>query len=1418
MVANIDVDLILGLHFFKTHQCQIDVTRNILTVQGKSCELTCSGSIGCYRVTVSKKVQIPPMTEMLIEGKLEDRRIGPKELCIIEPKGYSDGSNQLLVARTLIYGCVTPPIRVMNITNEEQTLHPGANVATISPVCRIQNVKDVTSTNNGKVPEHLQDLFDRTTEGMDHQQQDQVAKLLIRFSNVFSKSDDDIGRTGVIKHQIPTGDAQPIKQQPRRVPVQMNEEINSQIDTMLKENVIKESSSPWASSIVMVKKKDGTSRFCVDYRKLNDVTVKDAYPLPRIDDSLDQLSGSRWFSSLDLNSGYWQVETDPKDREKTAFTSRKGLFEFVVMPFGLCNAAATFERLMETVLAGLHWQICLIYLDDVIVVGKTFEDMIQNLGLVFERLQQAGLKLKPRKCKLFAKKVTFLGHVISEAGVHTDPNKTECIENWPTPKNTREVRAFLGLCSYYRRFVYNFAEIAKPLFKLTEKNQPFKWTDDCTRVFQMLKEKLVEAPILTHPDFAKSFILDVDASDQSIGAVLSQMTENGESVIAYASRTLTKSERRYCVTRKEMLALVNFVKYYKHYLYGKKFTVRTDHGSLRWLMQFKNPEGQVARWIEFLSSFDMKIEHRPGRTHKNADGVSRIPCRQCGIVDDEDGENATYSVNILQSDQTANEVGNLRETQNENRDTRFVKELLEKGEKLKSDSVASESWYVKSLLNQWERLDIKDDILVRRWNILGTNSVRWQAVVPLSLRRKVLEYSHDIKASGHLGMNKTLSKIQQGYYWPGLQNDVRAYVGGCEKCAKKKNPTKTRIAPMQVVRSGYPMERIALDILGELPVSESGNKYILVISDYFTKWTESFPMQNMEAKTCAKILVTEVISRFGVPNKIHSDQGRQFESHLFSEMCELLQIEKTRTTPYHPQSDGMVERFNRTLCTMLGTFVEDHHRNWDNLLPYVMMAYRSTQHETTGMSPNTLMLGRETSTPLDIAFQMPPGIKSASTNDWVWELRESLETVHTFVRQSTSLSICRQKRYHDRKSNYEKIEVNDIVYVYFPVKQTGQSVKLSSFWRGPFKIKEKLADVLFIVDCGRNGSNQVIHIDRIKRAKTQLLSYETDQLPDIERTTDHDLHVDPSLPEGEEASSVNEEPYNRYGRQRRKPIWLQDYVSSLFRNMPQTKVTPRKREVSVTTICPVCKLNLKPDEDFGEHVKSCMSSAHVCSQCGTIFKKASYLRQHERRAHGGKKSDKKADIVTDLNLSESSDSDWDHDSNVQVGEPISSEDDERKIQDISSGRVIRKRTCSMPVIAPVKSNKPSATVISADVEGGPGSNGNFKEPVPHSPEMMSKSCAVKESAEQAQAECKKTEELQLKFKVNVGSLGKVKEQLELSKDGEVMINTMFVGSASRRFGGMNINLGDYLESPTLKPENISVKIENGQLSLIVRTD
>ena len=580
----------------------------------------------------------------------------------------------------------------------------------------------------------------RSIQGLTHQQCHDVARLLIRHALSFSESDSNLGRTGIIKHKIPTGSAHPIKQPVRRLPIQMNEEISQQIDEMLQKDVIQTSSSPWASGIVMVQKKDGKKRFCVDYRKLNDVTTKDAYALPRIDDSLDQLAGAKWFSCLDLNSGYWQVEVDDADREKTAFASRRGLYEFKVMPFGLCNAPATFERLMETVLAGLNWQICLIYLDDIIVYGKTFHDMVNNLDLVLNKLNEANLKLKPRKCKLFAKEVEFLGHIISEAGIKTDPKKIEVVTAWPKPENVQQVRAFVGFCSYYRRFIEKFSEIAKPLHKLTEKNQPFLWSPECDKAFETLKKSMVESPILAHLDFTKPFVLDTDASDTAIGGVLSQNIDGKERVIAFASRTLTKSERRYCVTRKELLALVHFVKYFRHYLYRKDFTARTDHGSLRWLANFKNPEGQLARWLEILSSYSMKIEHRPGRLHRNADGLSRRPCNQCGQMNTDAEAELKEQVNhvTLSGD---GEIGDIRDIQGEEADITLVKTWVESGVRPDYKGILGNSTFVKSLWSQWPRLHIEDGLLVRRYEVLDTDIIWRQVVIPLNHRRAVLKYT-----------------------------------------------------------------------------------------------------------------------------------------------------------------------------------------------------------------------------------------------------------------------------------------------------------------------------------------------------------------------------------------------------------------------------------------------------------------------------------------------------------------------------------------------------------------------------------------------------------------------------------------------------------------------------------------------------
>ena len=1326
VIAEMDVDVILGLDFMIAHSVKVDVEGLIINLNGKPCSVTRAGKIGCNRVVVSEQVVVPGRSEIILPGRMEDWNGQLDQIGVLEPTESFVTSSSGMVARTLVKAGEQVPVRCANFSNEPKILYPGTNIANFSPVQVVREAETQKPIPSQNLPKHLTELYERSSAGMSSAQKKQIANLLRKYDNTFSSADSDLGRTGIIKHRIPTGDASPIKQPMRRVPVHMQEEVNKQLDTMLENNIIQPSKSPWASGIVLVKKKDGTKRFCIDYRRLNDVTMKDAYPLPRIDESLDQLSGSKWFSCLDLSAGYWQVEVDPEDKQKTAFSTRRGLFEYNVMPFGLCNAPATFERLMETVLSGLHWQICLIYLDDIIIFGKTFGDMINNLEMVLQRFEMAGLKLRPQKCQLFQKEVEFLGHIINESGVNTDPKKIECIAEWPIPRNVREVRSFLGLCGYYRRFIANYSHIAKPLTRLTEKDYKFNWTEECSEAFNSLKQMLITAPILAHPDFSKPFILDTDASDQAIGAVLAQRFDNKERVVAYASRTLTKTERKYCVTRKELLALVFFVKYFRHYLYGSDFTVRTDHSSLRWLMNFKNPEGQVARWLEILSTYTFTVEHRPGRLHGNADSLSRKPDSQSHkAVEDEDAcivGTTDRSCLQLRITETEDDDRDLIKLQREDEDLARVRTWVENKERPCSKDIAASSFMMKSLWNQFQRLEIQNGLLVRKLENFETDSVSYQAIVPRDTRRDILKYCHDLKTAGHLGGKKTLSKIRQMFYWPGLQSDVRSYIAGCETCTKRKEPNPTKRAPMQIVRSGYPMERLAIDILGELPLTHNGNKYILVISDYFTKWTEALPMPNMEACTVAKILVENVLCRFGIPQKIHSDQGRQFESNLFQEMCKILGIEKTRTTPYHPESDGMVERFNRTLAAMLSAYVSDNHRDWDEQLPYVMMAYRSAEHETTGMSPNMLMFGREVSTPLDLMFEMPLMIKPIPNNQWVWELQDRIESAHATVRKNTQQSMHRQKQLHDSRMSYEKFNIGDQVFVYFPVKPIGTSSKLSSFWRGPYKITGILSHVLYKVNCGRNGSVQVIHCNRIRAHKGQILRDENIAVPcelnheanidddqSDQKATEGVVNPPKSDNEAEIDMTENEVEESNVGsrRQRKKPAWAKDYVFSCRNTMAKTKTTPRAQAPSTSKaqtvpiaaplpICPVCKETVGKSENFEKHLVECYKGRPQCSTCGQMFKLRSYLIKHEQSVHGvpsEKSVVKEASKVKAKErkesakaLSDSSDnSDWEDEPDVSLG--VSDSEDEKVksdslSKDLVEGRIIRKATTPALPVAP----------------------------------------------------------------------------------------------------------------------------------------
>ncbi|MES9883150.1 MAG: reverse transcriptase domain-containing protein, partial [Sedimenticola sp.] len=805
-----------------------------------------------FRITIESTVAIPPGAEMIVGAQVQAR---PEELAymkeaIVEsiPSGTL-AMNGVLVARSLVdarHGCV--PLRLINLTSKTQTLYKETLAATTETVDTIHPIKDDDNTttfsqnvrNIGEtldeipqsMPDYLRNVWENNTEHLNEDQKLKFARLLIRHKDVFAGSKYDLGRTDLLHHKIDTGSQPPIKQRTRRLPMEKMKIAKQEVESMLDNGIIEPSISPWASPIVLVDKKDGTTRFCVDYRALNQCTRKDSYPLPRAQDCFDAMGGTNWFSSIDLQSGYWQVAMDPSDADKTAFTCPLGLYQFRVLPFGLCNGPPTFERLMEHVLSGLQWTICLLYIDDVVTFSKTFDEHIDRLSQVLTRISNAGLKVSPKKCHFFQKEIHFLGHVVSETGISTDPEKTAAVQNWPQPKTVKQVRSFLGFCSYYRRYVKGFAQIAQPLHKLIQKGETFKWTEQCATAFTQLKQTLTSPPILAFPIIdQQGYILDTDASSYAIGSVLSQVQDSHERVIAYYSQTLNKPERNYCITRRELLAIVQSVKHFHHYLYGSRCLIRTDHGALTWLFKFKNPEGQLARWLQVLSTYNITIEYRPGRLNGNADGLSRLPCFPCSHCEKREiQERERVEQNIkceceirkIQSSQdTDMEDDSIEDTLvssqwissksfPEIRACQETDKVLEaiidwKGEKKRKPEWAEISHLgaeCKHYLLQWDRLTIVNEVLYRKWYDSKSDDTRMQLVVPKVWRDEIIRMLHNNVCAGHLGMTKTVARVRSRFYWVGYKADVLKACNDCVTCQARKMPAGPSKAPMQSYHVG----------------------------------------------------------------------------------------------------------------------------------------------------------------------------------------------------------------------------------------------------------------------------------------------------------------------------------------------------------------------------------------------------------------------------------------------------------------------------------------------------------------------------------------------------------------------------------------------------------------------------------------
>ena len=1103
----------LGIDFLTENKVVWDFDKSLIWIANKSYLLhpRSDKSSWCRRVVLQENIVIPARSEVVLPTKMQFRRL-PNELndddWSTELSHVKDG---LHVSRTLIprNSWTDIPVRIMNVKREPMSLKTDTVISHLQQVevvkggtqCDSDSTKVKQDDNEENVvPVYLQKLIDGVDGSIPESTCLALEAILLKHADVFSQDENDLGKTNIIMHYVDTGEARPVRQSLRRYPATHVEAISQHVDKMLKQGIIEPASSPWASNVVLVKKKDGSLRCCIDYRQLNSVTKKDVYPLPRIDDCLDAMSSASLFSTFDLRSSYHQVEVAPQDRDKTTFICPRGMYRYRTMPFGLCNAGATFQRLMDVVMSGLHLDVCLVYLDDIVVFSKTTEEHLERLVRILGRLQSAGLKLKPEKCCLMQRSVSFLGHVVSDQGIATDPEKTKMVTEWPVPNSVKEVRSFLGLTGYYRRFVKDYASIAAPLHFLTKKDQPFVWTEETQEAFETLKDALTSPPILAMPNDTGEFVLDTDACDRTIGAVLSQVQDGIEKVIAYAGRSLDKREVNYCITRKELLAIVYSLRYFKQYLMGRRFKIRTDHAPLTWLRRTPDPVGQQARWLEIMEEYDFVVEHRPGVKHGNADAISRRPCRvkSCACRGDKTEEDhVVMSVSAMNGFATAtndadfpNNVDNeywsiegLRAAQESDPDVSCILDLMNDSmEKPPWDSVACRSHDVRVLWGMWPRLRIWNGILQRRFESPNGLSVTWQVVLPVKLRKEFLSVIHGGMTGGHLARRRTAASIQSRVYWPTWSSDLDAFLRECEPCARYHRGCAPKKANLCTPLVGEPWLRVSVDITGPHPRSSRSNQYILTLVDHFSKWGEAIPLRNHTAPTVARALMVHVFSKFGAPQQLLTDRGSEFESELFQELMRWMEIDKLRTTAYHPSCNGVVERFHRTLNSMLGKVVSESQRDWDERLPLVLAAYRATPHESTGLTPNRLFLGHEVRMPIDLVMGLPPEefVKGMSPHEYLSKLQHDAAEAYQLARRKLRASAERRKKSYDVKVKTEQFKTGDWVYYHYPRRYQSRSAKWQKSYIGPFLIVRVIEPVNCVLQKSAKSKPFVVHVDKLK--------------------------------------------------------------------------------------------------------------------------------------------------------------------------------------------------------------------------------------------------------------------------------------------------------------------------------------------------